>query len=78
MKAVIGDMTISNGGILRLNKSLVESMEIKPGDRLIILQDTENSKVSLQIQRGNAIIFLLDDAVVKNNNNKGALLEEQI
>ena len=64
MKAVIGDMTISSGGILRLNKSLVKCMNVKPGDRLIVLQDTEDSKISIQIQRENDVILLLSDADV--------------
>ena len=69
MKAVVGDMTVSTGGVLRLNKSLVERMGIKPGDRVIVMQDTENSKITIQIQRGNKVVFLLDDAEVVNPKN---------
>jgi len=62
MKVVIGDMTISTGGVLRLNKYLVEKMNVKPGDRVIIMQDTETSQITIQIQRENKVIFLLNDA----------------
>nr|MDO8132927.1 hypothetical protein [Candidatus Njordarchaeum guaymaensis] len=64
MKAVIGDMTISNGGILRLNESLVESLGVEPRDRLIIMQDTENSKITIQLQRGNEVILRLSDCEI--------------
>lgn len=69
MKVVIGDMTISSGGVLRLNKSLVERMGIKPGDRVIVMQDTENSRIAIQIQRGDKVIFLLNDAEVVRPQN---------
>lgn len=64
MKAVIGDMTISNGGVLRLNKSLVESLGVKPGDRLIIMRDTGSSKITIQLQRGNEVILRLSDCEI--------------
>lgn len=69
MKVVIGDMSISTGGVLRLNKSLAERMGIRPGDRVIVMQDTETSKISLQIQRGDKVIFLLNDAVLFRQQN---------
>ena len=62
MKAVVGDMCISSGGVLRLGKAIRELFGIKPGDHLIIFQDTENSKMSLQLQRGNRVIAVLDGA----------------
>ena len=69
MKAVIGDMTISTGGVLRLNKNLVERMGIRPGDRVIIMQDVENPRITIQIQRGDEVIFLLNDAEVVRLQN---------
>ena len=69
MKVVIGDMSISNGGALRLNKRLVERMGIKRGDRLIVMQDTENCRITIQIQRGDKVIFLLNDAEVVRPQN---------
>ena len=70
MKAVIGDMTISNGGILRLNKSLVESMDVQSGDLLIVLRDTEDAKITIQIQRGNTVFLMLSNAeVIRNDEN---------
>ena len=64
LNVIIGDMTISSGGVLRLNKSLVERMDIRPGDRLIIMQNTDDSTVTFQIQRGNDVIFLLSNGEV--------------
>lgn len=62
MKAVVGDMCVSTGGILRLGKSIQGFFGIKPGDRIILLQDTENSRMTLQLQRGSKVIMLLDGA----------------
>lgn len=62
MKAVIADMTVSTGGVLRLNKSLMHNYDIHPGDRIIMLQDTENSKITLQIQREAKILLRLEGA----------------
>ncbi len=62
MKAVIADMTVSTGGILRLNKFLMDAYSICPGDRIIILQDSGNSKISFRVQRGTKILFALDGA----------------
>lgn len=69
MKVVIGDLTISSGGVLRLNKKLMERMEVRRGDRIIIMQDTENSKITIQIQRGDEVVFLLNNAKVVNLQN---------
>lgn len=62
MKVIIGNMTISTGGVLRLNKNLMERMGTRRGDRVIIMQDAENSKITIQIQRGGKVIFLLNNA----------------
>jgi len=35
-----------------LNKSLVESLDAKPEDRLIIMQDTENFKITIRFKEG--------------------------
>jgi hypothetical protein len=62
MKAVVGDLHVSTGGVLRLGKSVQGFFGIKPGDRIILLQDTENSKMTLQLQRGSKVLMLLDGA----------------
>jgi hypothetical protein len=62
VKAVVGDMSVSTGGVLRLGKSIQDLFGIKAGDRIILLQDTENSKMTLQLQRGSKVIMLLDGA----------------
>ena len=54
-------MTISNGGILRLNKSLIKNIGVKPGDRLIIMQDDESLKLTIQILRENEVILRLSE-----------------
>ena len=70
MKAVIGDMTISTGGTLRLNKGLMERMRMKPGDRLIILQDIESTKITIQVQRESKVIFRLNEAEIIRPENR--------
>ena len=62
MKAVLADMTVSTGGMLRLNKFLMDEFSICPGDRIIVLQDPESSKVSFRVQRGTKILLALDGA----------------
>ena len=68
----MADMAVSSGGSLRLSKTLMEKTGVKPGDRLIIMQDTENPKITLQIQRGNKVILRLNNAELINveNNNE--------
>ena len=62
MNAVIGDMNVSTGGVLRIGKSVQELLNIKPGDRIVMLQDSETLKITFQIQRGYKIIALLEGA----------------
>jgi bifunctional DNA-binding transcriptional regulator/antitoxin component of YhaV-PrlF toxin-antitoxin module len=62
MKAVIAGMNVSTGGVLRIAKSIKEMFDIKPGDKIIMIQDTENGKITLQFQRGNKVVALLDGA----------------
>lgn len=55
-------MTVSTGGVLRLNKSIMHDFDIRSGDRIVMMQDTENSKITLQVQRGTKILLRLEGA----------------
>ena len=55
-------MSVSTGGVIRLTKHMLEEYNIRPGDKIVMLQDTETSTMTLQVQRGNKIVLILDDA----------------
>ena len=61
MKSVIAVMTISTGGVLRLNMAFREYFGIRASDRLVVLKD---GVVTIQFQRGNRIILQLRDATI--------------
>lgn len=63
MKVVIADMTVSTGGVLRLNKCIMEEYNIQAGDRIIMMQNVEDSTITLQIQRGTEILARIEGAV---------------
>jgi hypothetical protein len=63
MKVVIADMTVSTGGVLRLNKCIMEDYNIQAGDRIVMMQDVEDSTITLQIQRGTEILARIEGAV---------------
>jgi len=63
LKVVIADMTVSTGGVLRLNKCIMEDYNIQPGDRIVMMQDVNDSSITLQIQRGTEILARIEGAV---------------
>lgn len=63
LKVVIADMTVSTGGVLRLNKCIMEDYNIQPGDRIVMMQDVNDSRITLQIQRGTEILARIEGAV---------------
>jgi hypothetical protein len=63
LKVVIADMTVSTGGVLRLNKCIMEDYDIQAGDKIIMLQDVEDSSITLQIQRGTEILARIEGAI---------------
>jgi hypothetical protein len=63
MKVVIADMTVSTGGVLRLNKCIMEDYNIQAGDRIVMMQDVNDSSITLQIQRGTEILARIEGAV---------------
>ena len=62
LKAVIANMSVSTGGVIRLNKYMLNKYNILPGDRIVLLQDTETSALTLQVQRENKVVLFLDTA----------------
>jgi hypothetical protein len=66
LKVVIADMTVSTGGVLRLNKCIMEDYNIKAGDRIVMMQDVNDSTITLQIQRGTEILARIEGAVPIN------------
>ena len=63
LKVVIADMTVSTGGVLRLNKCIMEDYNIQPGDRIVMMQDVNDSSITLQIQRGTRILARIEGAI---------------
>jgi len=63
LKVVIADMTVSTGGVLRLNKCIMEDYNIQAGDRIVMMQDVNDSSITLQIQRGTKILARIEGAV---------------
>jgi hypothetical protein len=63
LKVVIADMTVSTGGVLRLNKCIMEDYNIQAGDRIVMMQDVNDSSITLQIQRGTEILARIEGAV---------------
>jgi hypothetical protein len=63
LKVVIADMTVSTGGVLRLNKCIMEDYNIQPGDRIVMMQDVNDSSITLQIQRGTEILARIEGAL---------------
>lgn len=63
LKVVIADMTVSTGGVLRLNKCIMEDYNIQAGDRIVMMQDVNDSTLTLQIQRGTEILARIEGAV---------------
>jgi hypothetical protein len=78
LKVVIADMTVSTGGVLRLNKCIMEDYNIQAGDRIVMLQDVDDSTITLQIQRGTEILARIEGAVpVKFKDNKKSQKEPE-
>lgn len=63
LKVVIADMTVSTGGVLRLNKCIMEDYNIQAGDRIVMMQDVNDSSITLQIQRGTKILARIEGAM---------------
>jgi hypothetical protein len=63
LKVVIADMTVSKGGVLRLNKCIMEDYNIQAGDRIVMMQNVDDSSITLQIQRGTQILARIEGAV---------------
>ena len=64
MKAVIANITISTGGVLRLSKDLMNQVGIQPGDKLVVMR--EDDRVTIQFQRNDDILLRLADAQIVN------------
>ena len=65
MIAVMADISVSSGGILRLSKRLIERIGVKSGDRLVVLKENPSKKIIIQFQRDDDVIFRLEGAEVK-------------
>jgi hypothetical protein len=65
MIAVISDISVSSGGVLRLSKKLMERIGVKSGDRLVIMKDNPGDKVIIQFQRNDNVIFRLEGGKVE-------------
>ena len=62
--AVVADVSVSSGGIIRLSKRLVEKIGVKPGDRLVILKENPSDQIIIQFQREDKVIFRLSGKVM--------------
>ena len=65
MIAVMADISVSSGGILRLSKRLIERVGVKAGDRLVVLKENPSNKIIIQFQRDDNVIFRLEGEEVK-------------
>ena len=65
MIAVMADISVSSGGILRLSKRLIERIGVKSGDRLVVLKENPSNKIIIQFQRDDNVIFRLEGEEVK-------------
>ena len=64
MKAVIANITISTGGVMRLSKDLMNHVGIHPGDKIVVMR--EDDRVTIQFQRNDNIRLRLADAKIVN------------
>ena len=64
MKVVLANITISTGGVLRLNKDLMNQVGIQPGDKIVVMKESERPEVTIQFQRNDDIILRLSDAKI--------------
>lgn len=62
MKAVLANITVSTGGVLRLSKDLMNHVGIHPGDKLVVMR--EDDSVTIQFQRNDDILLRLADAKI--------------
>ena len=45
MKVVLANITISTGGVLRLNKDLMNQVGIQPGDKIVVMKESERPEI---------------------------------
>ncbi len=64
MKVVLANITISTGGVLRLNKDLMNQVGIQPGDKIVVMKESERPEITIQFQRNDDIILRLSDAKI--------------
>lgn len=63
MVSVIGMMSISTGGIIRLSKKLIELIGAQADDKLVILKTGEDL-YTIQIQRDDEVIFAFEGSPI--------------
>jgi hypothetical protein len=64
MKVVLANITISTGGVLRLNKDLMNQVGIEPGDKIVVMKENERPEITIQFQRNDDILLRLSDAKI--------------
>jgi hypothetical protein len=64
MKVVLANITISTGGVLRLNKDLMNQVGILPGDKIVVMKENERPEITIQFQRNDDILLRLSDAKI--------------